>query len=447
MKVYFVSLGCDKNLVDSEMMLGYLRDAGHEFTSDENEAEIAIVNTCTFIHDAKEESIQTVIDLGALKENGNLKGLIMTGCLAERYAEDIRTELPEVDAVIGTNSYDSICDAIDSINNGQFFDCRKPLNGLPTDETIRSLSTPNHYAYLKIAEGCAKHCTYCIIPKVRGNFRSVPMERLLAQAKHLAKEGVKELVLVAQETTLYGIDLFGKKSLALLLRKLSEIDGIEWIRILYCYPEEIDDELIVEMKDNPKVCHYLDLPIQHASDRILKRMGRRTSNADLRAIISKLREEIPDICLRTTMITGFPGETEEDVETLLDFMDEMEFDRLGAFTYSPEEGTPAAAFEDQIDEEIKSERKDQIMALQQEITEGINECFIGETLRVLVEGMLPDSNTYIARSYRDTPDVDGYVFFESDYELMSGAFVDVRIIGTNEYDLIGELIDDDESAE
>lgn len=440
MKIFFISLGCDKNLVDSEHMLGLLEDADDiTITDDETQAEIIIINTCCFIGDAKEESIQTILDMAEYKKHGALKGLIVTGCLAERYREEIKEELPEVDAVIGTNSYDSILEAVRQVSDGVRYENFKPLDGICAIQK-RMLSTGGHYAYLKIAEGCNKHCSYCIIPKIRGAYRSVPMEMLLQQADRLVMQGVKELILVAQETTLYGIDLYGKKSLAALLDQLNRIEGLVWIRILYCYPEEIDDELIDAIVRNPKVCHYLDIPIQHSSDIILKRMGRKTSRADLISMIQKLREKIPDICLRTTLICGFPGETQKEHEELMQFINDMEFDRLGAFTYSPEEGTLAETFQNQIEEEQKLCWKEQIMELQQEISFDKNEELKGKELSVFIEGKVADENAYLGRTYRDAPGVDGYVFINTTEILMTGDFVKAKITGAYEYDLIGELI-------
>ena len=438
MKVYTVSLGCDKNLVDSEVMLGILRDEGYSFTDDENEADVIVINTCCFIHDACEESIQTIIDLGTLKESGNCKALIVTGCLASRYAEEIHKELPEVDAVCSATAYDKIADAISSVLSGSPRDFIGDINALPMPESERVVTTGGHYAYLKIAEGCDKHCTYCAIPRMRGAYRSVPMNRLVKEAEYLASTGVKELILVAQETTVYGQDIYGHKSLSELLHRLCRIDGPEWIRILYCYPEEIDDELIKTIKEEPKICHYLDMPIQHASDNVLKRMGRRTNHDFLVGLINHIREEIPDICLRTTLITGFPGEAESDHEQLLDFVDEMEFDRLGVFTYSREEGTPAYDYADQVDPEIMENRRDEIMKLQQEIAFMHAEDMIGRELTVFVEGKVVDDDVYISRTYMDAPGVDGYLFIHTARELMTGDMVRVRVTQAHEYDLIGE---------
>ena len=440
MKILFISLGCDKNLVDTEVMLGMLASRGYEMTNDEQEADIIVINTCCFIHDAKEESIQNILEMAEYKKNGSAKALIVTGCMAERYRQEILDEIPEVDEVLGTTAYDRILDAVDAALAGQHEVMTADLDALPLPETKRLVTTGGHFAYQKIAEGCDKHCTYCIIPKIRGNFRSVPMERLLKEAQDLAEQGVKELILVAQETTLYGKDLYGEKSLPKLLRELCKISGIRWIRILYCYPEEITEELIQVMKEEPKICHYLDLPIQHANDTILKRMGRRTSKQELIDIVQKLRKEIPDICLRTTLITGFPGETQEQHEEVMEFIDTLEFDRLGAFTYSPEEDTPAATFEDQIDEEVKEDRQADIMELQQEIAFDKAEDMIGREVLVMIEGKVADENAYVGRTYRDAPNVDGLIFINTDVELISGDFAKVKVTGALDYDLIGELM-------
>ena len=440
MKILFISLGCDKNLVDTEVMLGMLASRGYEMTNEEQEADIIVINTCCFIHDAKEESIQNILEMAEYKKNGSAKALIVTGCMAERYRQEILDEIPEVDEVLGKTAYDRILDAVDAALAGQHEVMTADLDALPLPETKRLVTTGGHFAYLKIAEGCDKHCTYCIIPKIRGNFRSVPMERLIKEAEELADQGVKELILVAQETTLYGKDLYGEKSLPKLLRELCKISGIRWIRILYCYPEEITDELIQVMKEEPKICHYLDLPIQHANDTILKRMGRRTSKQELIDIVQKLRKEIPDICLRTTLITGFPGETQEQHEEVMEFIDTLEFDRLGAFTYSPEEDTPAATFEDQIDEEVKEDRQADIMELQQEIAFDKAEDMIGREVLVMIEGKVADENAYVGRTYRDAPNVDGLIFINTDVELISGDFAKVKVTGALDYDLIGELM-------
>lgn len=442
MKILFVSLGCDKNLVDTEFMLGTLRDAGHTFTNDETEADVIVINSCCFINDAKEESINTILEMAEYKDKGSCKVLIVTGCLAERYRDEIIAEIPQVDVILGTNSYEEIAKAIEEVraHTGEHYEVYKPLEGLPNVRSSRSLTTGGHYAHLKISEGCNKNCTYCIIPHIRGRYRSVPMEELLKQACELAEQGVKELILVAQETTLYGVDLYGEKSLHKLLDALNEIPGIQWIRIMYCYPEEIYEELIQSIKKNKKVCHYLDMPIQHINNELLKRMGRRTTKEELIEKISHLKQEIPDITLRTTLISGFPGETQEMHEELMYFLSEMEFDRLGAFTYSPEEGTPAAEFPDQIDEEVKAEWRDEVMELQEEIIFDKNEEMKGRELWVMIEGKVDAENAYVGRTYRDAPDIDGYVFVNTDETLMTGDFVKVKITGAYEYDLIGEMI-------
>lgn len=442
MKILFISLGCDKNLADSEEMLGLLTAGGHEITDDETQADAIVINTCCFIKDAKEESVETILEMAEYKKTGSCHALIVTGCMAQRYQKEIIEEVPEVDAVLGTTSYGDIVKALEEAVAGNHFEEFRDMDYLPDTGSKRVLTTGGHFGYLKIAEGCDKHCTYCIIPKLRGKFRSVPMERLIAQAEDMAEQGVKELILVAQETTVYGKDLYGKKSLHILLKKLCEIRGIRWIRILYCYPEEIYDELIETIRDEKKICHYLDIPIQHASDRILKRMGRRTSKQELIDIVGKLRKEIPDIVLRTTLITGFPGETEEDHEELKEFVDEMEFDRLGVFTYSPEENTPAAEMADQVSEEVKEERRDELMELQQEISYDRGQDRIGQELLVMIEGKVADESAYIGRTYGDAPKVDGYIFVQTGELLMTGDFAKVRVTGALEYDLIGVLSDE-----
>ena len=439
MKILFISLGCDKNLVDSEKMLGLLDEKGYCMTDDETAADVIVINTCCFINDAKEESVQTILEMAEYRKSGNCKALIVTGCLAQRYQKEITEEIPEVDAILGTTSYDKILEAIEKALKGQVYEQFEDIQRLALPEGRRLLTTGGHYAYLKIAEGCDKHCTYCIIPKVRGNFRSVPMEQLVAEAESLAGEGVKELILVAQETTLYGTDLYGEKSLHVLIRRLCRIQGIRWIRVLYCYPEEIYEELIQTMKEEPKFCHYLDLPIQHASDGILRRMGRRTTRKDLEQIIGRLREEVPDIILRTTLITGFPGETQEQHQELMEFVDQMEFNRLGVFAYSPEEDTPAASMADQIPEEVKQQRQDELMELQQEVAFDLAEDMVGQSVWAMIEGQVSGENAYVARTYGDAPGVDGYLFINTDEVLVTGDFARVKITGACEYDLIGEL--------
>ena len=442
MKILFISLGCDKNLVDTEVMLGMLASRGYEMTNDEQEADIIVINTCCFIHDAKEESIQNILEMAEYKKNGSAKALIVTGCMAERYRQEILDEIPEVDEVLGTTAYDRILDAVDAALAGQHEVMTADLDALPLPETKRLVTTGGHFAYLKIAEGCDKHCTYCIIPKIRGNFRSVPMERLLKEAQDLAEQGVKELILVAQETTLYGKDLYGEKSLPKLLRELCKISGIRWIRILYCYPEEITDELIQVMKEEPKICHYLDLPIQHANDTILKRMGRRTSKQELIDIVQKLRKEIPDICLRTTLITGFPGETQEQHEEVMEFIDTLEFDRLGAFTYSPEEDTPAATFEDQIDEDTREHRAEILMQQQAELHAEKNAAKIGTQMEAVIEGFDPWAGCYFGRTRADAPEIDGKIFIRRTKEHQCGDYVQVEVFDTMDYDLLAEEVEE-----
>ncbi|WP_394283033.1 30S ribosomal protein S12 methylthiotransferase RimO [Frisingicoccus sp.] len=440
MKILFVSLGCDKNLVDSEVMLGLLRDRHHDITNDEAKAEVIVVNTCSFIHDAREESIQTILEMAELKKSGQCRLLIVTGCLAEKYKDEILEELPEVDAVVGTTAYDRICDVIDRSLEGERVQSFESIDRLPLVNTRRVLTTGGYSSYLKIGEGCDKHCTYCIIPKLRGNYRSVPLENVLKDARQLAESGVTEINIVAQETTTWGKDIYGEKRLPMLLKELCKVEGIRWIRLLYCYPEEITDELIQVIKEEPKICHYLDMPIQHSSDAILKRMGRRTSRQELEDIIGKLRREIPDIALRTTLITGFPGETEEDHENLKSFVETMGFDRLGVFTYSPEEGTPAERMPDQVPEEVKEERRDELMLLQQQISAEKTEQMVEKTLDVLVEGRIPEEGIYVGRTYRDAPEVDGYIFIHAEEEIISGDFVTVKVTGADEYDLTGDVI-------
>ena len=442
MNILFVSLGCDKNLVDSEVMLGMLKERGYTFTDDQTQADAAVVNTCCFINDAKEESIQTILELAELKKTGQLKALIVAGCLAQRYQAEIQKEIEEVDAIIGTTALERVVETLDEVLDGKGENHLEALDKAPLGGKERVLTTGGYFSYLKIAEGCNKHCTYCIIPKVRGEYRSVPMELLLDEARQLAGKGIKELILVAQETTRDGMDLYGEKKLPELLDRLCEIEGLIWIRIMYCYPEEITQELIDVMKRQPKICHYLDIPIQSGSDRILKLMGRRTDTAQIEALVDHLREEIPDICIRTTFITGFPTETEEDFTETMEFINRMEFDRLGAFTYSPEEGTPASGMDGQVEEEIKIRRQQEMMELQQEIAFEAAENMKGRELTVMIEGKLAEEDVYVARTYKDAPSVDGYLFVDTDWSLMSGDFVKVRVTGANEYDLIGEIIEE-----
>ncbi len=442
LKILFISLGCDKNLVDSEVMLGMLTEKGYTFTDDEETADIIIINTCCFINDAKEESINTILEMAERKKTGQVKALIVAGCLAQRYREEIQKEIEEVDAIIGTAAIETIVETVEEVLENRGANHFYELDSRPVGGRKRVVTTGGHYAYLKIAEGCDKHCTYCIIPKIRGNYRSIAMEQIIAEAENLADSGVKELILVAQETTLYGMDLYGKKTLPDLLRKLCQIKGLYWIRLLYCYPEEITDDLIQVIKQESKICNYLDIPIQHGADVILKRMGRKTGQRQIKELIEKLRNEIPDICIRTTLITGFPGETAEDHEETLALAEEMRFDRLGVFTYSPEEDTPAAEMPDQIEEECKLERQADIMELQQEIAFELAEGMIGREVLAMIEGKVADENAYVARTYKDAPNVDGYLFVNTDKNLMSGDFVKVKITGSYEYDLIGEMCDE-----
>jgi ribosomal protein S12 methylthiotransferase len=441
-KVLFVSLGCDKNLVDTEMMLGELEEAGYSFTDNEEEAKIVIVNSCCFINDAKEESIQTLLEMEVKRMAGELDALIVTGCLAERYKEEIMTEIPGIDAVLGTSATGSLITCLNDVLRGEKGVYLADLNQKPYASPNRQVTTGGHYAYLRIAEGCDKHCTYCIIPSVRGKYRSVPKEEILAEAKRLVRNGVKELIVVAQETTIYGIDLYGKKILPQLLQELCKIEELKWIRILYSYPEAIEDALIQVMKEEDKICKYLDLPIQHASDAILKRMGRHTNQKEIEDIIHKLRTAIPDICIRTTLITGFPGETKEDHEILMNFIKKMKFNRLGVFTYSKEEDTPAATFENQLPESVKEKRKDELMVLQQRIAFERAEKMIGKEVEVMVEGKVTEENAYVTRTYLDAPNVDGYLFLQTEKELMSGDFVRAKVTSSYEYDLIGEISDE-----
>ncbi len=437
----FVSLGCDKNLSDSEHMLSLLAKNGFRLVDDEKEAEVIVVNTCCFIHDAMEESITTLISLGELKQTGRLEVLLAAGCLAQRFAREIRREIPEVDGIIGTNGYTQVVEAVRLALQGKSPDILPPLRELPLMDTGRVLTGGGHYAYLKIAEGCNKGCTYCVIPSIRGPYRSIPMEYLIREAEVLANQGVKELILVAQETTLYGIDLYGKKALPQLLKALNAIEGIVWIRLMYCYPEEINEDLLTAIQMNPKVCHYMDMPIQHCNDDLLKRMGRRTGRNELEAKIKMIRQMIPDMTLRTTLLLGFPGETEKMHEELLLFVRKMEFDRLGAFCYSREEGTPAAKMPDQVDEAIAKRWYDEIMSLQQEISRKRHEALLGKTVDVFVEGRVADEpNVWLGRTYRDAPDIDGYLFWESELDFESGRFVEAVITGAHEYDLTGELV-------
>lgn len=451
MNILMVSLGCDKNLCDSEAMLGLLAKHNYNITNDEQEADAIIVNTCSFIKDAMEESVNTVLEMAKLKQQ-NLKYLIVTGCMAQRFKDEIFDEIPEIDACLGTSSFDKILDVIeelkarDGIEDAEEISVYDDIDRLATiTESNKVITSGTFMGYLKIAEGCDKFCTYCVIPHIRGHYRSVPMEQLLKEAEYMASQGIEELVLVAQETTCYGKDLYGEKRLHVLVRELAKIDGIKWIRLMYCYPEEIYDELIDCFEEEPKLLHYIDMPMQHSEDAILKRMGRRTDRASIEAVIGKLREAATDIAIRTSLIAGFPGETQEEHEALMAFLDEQELDRVGVFTYSREDGTPAATFENQIDEETAEQWRNEIMELQQEISLDKNETFVGKIMQVIIEGYSSDDDVYVGRTYRDAPGVDGLVFVNCDYELMSGQIVDVRINEVGPYDMIGGIVD--ESAE
>ena len=466
MNIMMVSLGCDKNLCDSETMMGILRKNNYNLTNEEAEADAVIINTCTFIRDAMEESINTILEMAKLKEEGSLKYIIAAGCLAERYKNEIFDEIPEIDACVGTASFDRIVEVIKELerNDNQALNDSESedlsvgkedkksehkkvaifdnIDKLAVSDTHKAIASGTFMGYLKIAEGCDKHCTYCVIPKVRGRYRSVPMDKLIDEASYMAENGIRELILVAQETTCYGKDIYGKKCLHELISKLAKIDGIEWIRVMYCYPEEIYDELIEVFANEPKLLHYIDMPLQHSEDDILRRMGRRTDKNSITEVIEKLRAKVPDIAIRTSLITGFPGETEEEHESLMEFLDEMELDRVGVFTYSREEGTPAAEFDEQIDEELAEKWRDEIMELQQEISADKNEAMMGHTYKVIIEGYSPDDDVYVGRTYKDAPGVDGLVFVNCDYELMSGSIVDVKIKEAGPYDLIGDVEDE-----
>lgn len=444
MYIYFVSLGCDKNLVDSEKMLSILDQAGYVLTDEPEQADIIVVNTCAFIHDAKQESIETILELSEYKNSGRCKVLIAAGCLAERYKDDILKEMPEIDGVVGTTAYDAVVEVVEQALRGQHPVTMKELSYMPSRLTDRIRSGASHVGYLKISEGCNKNCSYCAIPSMRGRYRSVPMEDLLEEAVKLSAGGTKELILVAQETTLYGLDLYGEKKLPELLTKLSQIEAIEWIRIMYCYPEEITEELADVIRDNKKICNYLDLPIQHCNDEILRKMGRLTNKQQLCDKIEMLRRKIPDIALRTTLISGFPGETDKQHEECITFVKEMKFDRLGVFPFSPEEGTRAAGFEDQVEEEVKNERADAIMQVQQQVIFDKNDSMTGERITAMVDGYIPEDDVYVARTYRDAPDIDGCVFFQAPYEILSGTVVTLMVTDAKGYDLVGELCNEEE---
>lgn len=448
--VAFTSLGCDKNRVDSEVMLGILCKNGYRIVIDEKEADIIVINTCCFIKDALEESIETILEMAEYKKTGRCKGLIVAGCLGQRYEKEIFQEMPEVDAVIGTASYESVAKIIERILNGEnnikeLVDINTAM--IESNAKNRMISTANYYAYLKISEGCDNHCTYCVIPQIRGRHRSRTIESLVEETEILAKQGVKEIVIVAQDSSIYGRDLYGESKLHILLEKLCEVEGIEWIRLLYCYPETLTEQTIQVMAKQPKICHYIDLPIQHGSDTVLKRMGRKSTQSILKQKITELRQAMPDIAIRTTFIVGFPNETEQEFQELIDFIKEIRFDKLGVFTYSQEEGTPAASMENQIEEDVKQKRKDIAMEVQKAISAQHCESQIGSIKQVIVEGKLPEQDIYCGRTMKDAPDIDGLVFFSSKQELISGDFVKVFIKQASDYDLIGELFYADESGE
>ncbi len=438
-KIGLVSLGCPKNLVDSELMLGLLQSGGYEIVNESEDADIIIVNTCGFIESAKQESINTILEMAALKEN-KCELLIVTGCMAERYRQMILDEIPEVDAVVGTGSYGEIAAVIEEAYRGERVSRYGDLNGTAYLEGDRVVSTGKGYAYLKIAEGCDNKCTYCIIPSLRGPFRSRSIESVVREAELLASSGIKELILAAQDTTRYGIDIYGKKTLVELLRQLSRIGGIEWIRLLYCYPEEIDNDLISEIASNDKVCKYIDIPIQHASDNVLRRMGRRGTGAQVCGLLETLRSKVPGLVIRTTFIVGFPGETENDFNSLMEFVEKYKFDRLGAFMYSKEEGTPAYRMPDQIPSRVKRSRHNRLMKLQRRISSAANAERIGRTYKVLVEGVAEDGIFYYGRSYQEAPGIDGLIYFTSIEPLQLNSFVEVKILDSDEYDLTGEVL-------
>ena len=444
-KIAFTSLGCDKNRVDSEVMLGILQKNGYTAVADEAEADIIVVNTCCFIKDALEESIETILEMAQYKdpEVGNCKGLIVAGCLGQRFEAEFFEELPEVDAIVGTTAYEAIAEVADEVLAGkQQVKHLESIDLAMRDENgkLRVLSTAPYFAYLKISEGCDNFCTYCVIPKMRGKHRSRKMESLVEEATILAQQGVKELVIVAQDTSIYGRDLYGQPMLHELLKQLNAIEGIEWIRVLYAYPETLTDETIEAMATCEKVCHYIDMPIQHGNDAVLKRMGRKSSQALIREKVAKLRAAMPDIAIRTTLIVGFPGETEEEFEDLMHFVQEMKFDRLGVFSYSQEEGTAAARMDNQIDDDVKEERRDIIMDIQKNIAASLCEQEVGKEVEVLIEGKLPEERIFCGRTRRDAPDIDGLVFVSSEEELYSGDFVTVKIREAGDYDLMGDVV-------
>jgi len=438
--IYFESLGCDKNLVDSEVMLGMLSKAGYGMTMDPNEAEAIIINTCSFIHDAKEESINTILEFAELKHTGKLKALVVVGCLTQLYQKEVMNEIEEVDAILGAANYDRILEALEEALVGRKYMAFDTIDHEPEVFIERTTETTKHYAYLKIAEGCDNHCTYCIIPKLRGKFRSRKLKSLIEEVKYLVSMGKTEIILVAQDVGKYGLDIYGERRLNQLLGEISEVEGVKWIRLLYVYPEDVTDELIEAIATNEKVLHYIDMPLQHIDDWILKKMARKSRKEAIVQKINKLRIRIPDMCIRTTFIVGFPGETDDMFNNLFDFVKEIKLDRVGVFTYSREENTPAYDMDNQVDEATSIVRQEKIMFEQMGISEEKNQEMIGKELEVIIDGYVPSEEVYLARSYKDTPDVDGYVFITSETELLSGDYIRVVITGANEYDLIGERI-------
>ncbi len=445
MKINFTSLGCDKNLVDSEIMLGIIENGGHTLTDEAETADVIVINTCGFILDATQEGIETILELASYKREGLCKSLIVTGCMATRYKEEIFKEMPEVDAVVGSSDYEAINEVINqTLESNEKVTVVSDINKSINEELYlkRVLTSSTHYAYVKIAEGCDNHCTYCTIPAIRGVFRSRTRENIVKEAEILAEKGVRELIIVAQDTALYGKDLYGTPVLHELLEDISKIDGIEWIRLLYCYPEHIYDELISTMANNKKVVNYIDMPIQHSNDKILKLMGRRSSEEQLFNVITKLRNSMPDIIIRTTLIVGFPNETEEEFNSLYNFVEKVKFDRLGVFPYSQEEGTPASTMANQVDEDVKLERRDSIMELQKNISATKFNEFVGNVYTVIVDGKLEEENVYVGRSYMDCIEVDGLIFFECDYDIITGSFIKIKVTSSSDYDLIGEIYDE-----
>ncbi len=438
--IYFESLGCDKNLVDSEVMLGMLNEKGYVLTMDPGQADAIIINTCSFIHDAKEESVNTILEFAELKHTGELKALIVVGCLTQLYQEEVMKEIEEVDAVLGAANYDRIVEAVNQALEGQKYIEFDTINHQPEPFINRMVETTKHYAYLKIAEGCDNHCTYCIIPKLRGRFRSRTMESLLEEVDYLTSMGKTEIILVAQDVGKYGTDIYGERRLTELIARISENPDVKWIRLLYVYPEDVTDELIETMAGNPKLLHYIDMPLQHVDNTILKKMARKSRMEDIIARIDSMRQAIDDICIRTTFIVGFPGETDEAFNTLYDFVKEQKLDRVGVFTYSREEGTPAYKMDNQIDEATMIIRQEKLMLAQQKISTAKNQAMIGKELTAIIDAYVPDDDVYLGRTYKDTPDVDSYVFIESKDRLMSGDYVTIKVTGSNEYDLIGEVI-------